>query len=159
MAQITNLFDNGKDFTALAIEKLNSESKSYKGNKYGDAVHSYVTNALREFCSQDVRFAEVFYKTKRTLSDCIAHIMKGCGNAISDIEVYRRATKFYFPNSEIEFIMKITTAEAPDEKYMNKEITKPKAEVEKKDKKSAAVKPKKSEEKKKEPEVIQLSLF
>lgn len=160
MADITNLFDEGKDFIALAVEKLDTEAKAYKGDRYGDAVHPYVANALRSFIQQDVRFAEVFYKTKRSFSDCVREIMKGCGKSISDIEVYRRATKFYFPNSEVEFIMKITTEEAPDEKYMSKEP--PKQKETKAPTKSVVSKsptPVRSKPEKKEPEVLQLSLF
>lgn len=108
---MANIFDIGKDYKALALEKLEKESKEFKGNKYGVVVFTYVANALRDFCKQNETFAKVFYKTKRSFSDCVKEIMKGCGNAISDIEVYRRATKFYFPNSEVEFLMKITLAE------------------------------------------------
>ena len=90
--------------------------------------------------------------------------MKGCGSAISDIEVYRRVARFYFPNSEVEFIMQISiTGEKPDEDYLNQEAPKPKE-------KAPAPKPKKEEPKKvekkpnkkpdkKKAEVIQLSLF
>ena len=174
MAEVINLLDEGKDFIALAIEKLDVESKGYKGDRYGNAVHTYVANALRSFIRQDVRFAEVFYKTKRSFADCIKETMKGCGSAISDIEVYRRATKFYFPNSEVEFIMKITTEELPDEEYLNKKSAGMKPIENKNDNQTAgelmssllgndkkkrgkAAKPKK--EKKQEPEVLQLSLF
>lgn len=166
---ITNLEDIGKDFKRLAVEKINRELKEFVGDKYGKAVHTYVVNVLRDFCDQNERFAEVVYKTKRSLSDCCAEIMKGCGSHISDIEVYRRATKFYFPNSEIECVMTITiTGEAPDEKYLEKE---PKKKAEKKSDGESVVnktdktsKPAKSSKpakpaKPKEPEVIQLSLF
>lgn len=163
MAYVINIFDEGKDFIALATEKLDAESKDYKGDRYGNAVHTYVANALRNFIQQDVRFAEVFYKTKRTFSDCIKEIMKGCGSSISDIKVYCRATKFYFPKSEVEFIMKITTKEAPDEEYMSKEAPKATEKPAKKTTAPAAAKSpapsKPKPEKKKEPEVLQLSLF
>lgn len=166
---ITNLEDIGKDFKKLAVEKIDRELKEFAGDKYGKAVHTYVANVLRDFCEQNERFAEVVYKTKRSLSDCCAEIMKGCGNHISDIEVYRRATKLYFPNSEIECVMTITiTGDAPDEKYLEKEPKK-KAEkksedeslVDKTDKASKSVKQSKSAKpaKPKEPEIIQLSLF
>lgn len=152
-----------KDFTELAVEKLDAESKGYKGDRYGNAVHTYVANALRSFIRQDPRFAEVFYKTKRTFADCIKETMKGCGSAISDIEVYRRATKFYFPNSEVEFIMKITTEAVPDDEYINKEAvilpSKPKQSTPKKSEKQKSEKPKKEKKQKPEPEVLQLSLF
>jgi len=114
-------FDNPeKDFKKLALEKLEKENSEYKGDKYGNVVHPYVVNTLRKFCEDNESFAEVFYKTKRTLSDCLKEVMKGCGNAISDIEVYRRVARFYFPNSEVEFIMKISIiGEEPDENYLN----------------------------------------
>ena len=163
MADVINIFDEGNDFIALATEKLDVESKAYKGDRYGNAVHTYVANALRSFIQQDARFAEVFYKTKRTFSDCVRETMQGCGQAISDIEVYRRATKFYFPKSEVEFIMKITTEEAPDEEYMSKEAPKAAEKPAKKTSTPAASKApipaKPKHKKKKEPEVLQLSLF
>lgn len=171
---ITNLEDIGKDFKKLAVEKIDRELKEFSSDKYGKAVHTYVANVLRDFCEQNERFAEVVYKTKRSLSDCCTEIMKGCGSHISDIEVYRRATKLYFPNSEIECVMTITiTGEAPDEKYLEKE---PKKNAEKKsgkkisgseffnelkEKSSSQTKSTKTAKatKPKEPEVIQLSLF
>lgn len=165
MAVILNLADVEKDITTLAIEKLEKEIKEYKGDRYGDTVKPYVSNTLRKFCEDNKTFAEVFYKTKRTLSDCLKEVMKGCGNAISDIEVYRRVARFYFPNSEVKFLMKISiTGEKPDENYLNQEAPKPKE-------KAAVPKPKKEEPKKvdkqddkkkpekKKTEVIQLSLF
>lgn len=165
MCDVVSISDAKKDYKILAVEKIDKELKEFSGDKYGNAVHTYVANALHEFCSVSDRFAEVVYKTKRSLSDCISEIMKGCGAHISDIEVYRRAARFYFPNSEVEFVMKITiTGEVPDESYLSKEA--PKSKVENKEtskpKKKEPVKsvPKKVEKpKKKEPEVIQLSLF
>ena len=169
---ITNLEDIGKDFKRLAIEKIDRELKEFKGDKYGKAVYTYVANVLRDFCQQNERFAEVVYKTKRSLSDCCAEIMKGCGSHISDIEVYRRATKMYFPNSEIEGVMRIViTGDAPDEKYLEKEPKKMVKEKAAKDDligrlletcesstETKSTKPAKPA-KPKEPEVIQLSLF
>ena len=153
------LLDIGKDFKVLAIEKINKELKEFNGDRYGKAVHTYVANALREFCAKSDRFAEVLYKTRRSMSDCVKEIMKGCGQHISDIEVYRRAARFYFPNSEVDFVMTITiSGDAPDEKYISKEPPKPKAESKPKDPPKKPEKPKPAP-KKKEPEVIQLSLF
>lgn len=155
-----SLFDSDKDFKALAIDKINKELKEFHGDKYGNAVHTYVANVLRDFCGQDERFAEVVYKTKRTLSDCCIEIMKGCGSHISDIEVYRRATKMYFPNSEIEGVMKIIiTGELPDAEYLSKE-GKLNSKEEAPEKKKEKVKNKsKIPQKPKESEIIQLTLF
>lgn len=155
-----NLFDEGKDYKKLAVEKINEQLKEFKGDKYGKAVHTYVANTLSEFCEQDERFAEVVYKTKRSFSDCCAEIMKGCGNHISDIEVYRRAARFYFPNCEVEGIMTITIiGDKPDEKYINKEPKKPAGEKPKENKKLEAKKTPETKAKKKDAEIIQLTLF
>ena len=151
-----NIFDIGKDYKTLALEKLEKEAKEFKGNKYGNAVHSYVANALRDFCNQSESFSKVFYKTKRSFSDCVNEIMKGCGQSISDIEVYRRATKFYFPNSEVSFVMNITTEEEPDDKYINKEPPKEKSGT---TKKTADKKHSKQDKPEKKPEKIQITLF
>ena len=112
------------NYKKLAIEKIDTELKACKGNRYEDAVKTYVANALRGFCEQNEIFAEVLYKTKRTLSDCLKEIMKGCGQHISDIEVYRRATKFYFPDSEVKMLMEITVEEVPDDSYIQQEAPK-----------------------------------
>ena len=175
-----------QDYTKLAVEKIAEELKTFKGDRYGMAVKDHVASTLTHFCEQDRRFAEVVYKTKRTLSDCCAAIMKGCGNAISDIDVYRGAVRHYFPNSDIEFHMTISLAgPAPSEEEMSREVKKPepKKKPEKKPAKAAqptkpapaqpekvaqpkpapAPKPAKSPAKRKEQpqasEFIQLSIF
>lgn len=157
---ITNLEDIGKDFKTLAIEKINKELNEFHGDSYGSAVSTYVANVLRDFCEQDERFAEVVYKTKRSLSDCCAKIMRGCGKHISDIEVYRRATKMYFPDSEVNCVITIITGELPEDKYISKEPPKKKASKKDSAAKAKQDKPaKESPKKAEEAEVIQLTLF
>ena len=109
---MSTIFDIGKDFRILAKEKIDKELKEFEGDKYGKAVYTYVANAIREFCDKNERFAEVVYKTKRSLSDCISEIMKGCGKHISDIEVYRRAAlevvnKFFKGYSDADFTVRV----------------------------------------------------
>lgn len=158
MPDVINLFDCDKDFKELAVERINKEQKEFKGDKYGNAVHTYVANSLRDFCNQDERFAEAVVKSNRGFAECIKSIMKGCGNAISDIEVYRRAAKFFFPDSEVSFVMTIKLGEFPTEKYLSQKST-----VESEPKGSQIKKPetkkKANAEKKKDQNVIQLSLF
>lgn len=126
-------FDPGEDYQKLAIEKIDQELKDFKGDRYGQAVKDHVASTLRHFCSQDNRFAEVVYKTKRTLSDCCREIMKGCGQHISDIDVYRGAVRNYFPNADIDFHMTITlTGDAPTEEEMNRVAEQPKTKEKKK---------------------------
>lgn len=115
-----------QSYTQLAVDKIAEELKNFKGDRYGEAVKKHVASTITHFCEQEPRFAEVVYKTKRTLSDCCAEIMKGCGTSISDIDVYRGAVKNYFPNAEVVFTMTITIdGDAPSEEEMNREVRKP----------------------------------
>lgn len=108
-------------YAKLAAEKIAAELKDFKGDRYGTAVKNHVAATITHFCEQNERFAEVVYKTKRTLSDCCAEIMKGCGQSISDIDVYRGAVRNYFPNADIDFHMTITlTGDAPTEEEMSR---------------------------------------
>ena len=107
------------NFSQLAVEKIAAELKDFKGDRYGNAVKNHVASTITHFCEQNERFAEVVYKTKRTLSDCCAEIMKGCGTSISDIDVYRGAVRNYFPNADVDFQMTITLiGEAPTAEEM-----------------------------------------
>lgn len=116
-----------QNYTQLAVDKIAEELKTFKGDRYGNAVKKHVASTIIHFCEQEPRFAEVVYKTKRTLSDCCAEIMKGCGSSISDIDVYRGAVRHYFPNSEVEFHMTIRlTGAAPSDEEMSLEPTRPK---------------------------------
>ena len=170
-----------QDYRILAVHKIAEELNSFKGNQYGNAVKNHVAATLTHFCEENVRFAEVVYKTKRTLSDCVEEIMRGCGQSISDIDVYRGAVRNYFPNADVEFHMTIKiNGEAPTEDEMNREVKKPEPKkTEKKTEQKAVQKKPASEqketapvqkpaktvkkqekvEKKPEPEVIQLSLW
>lgn len=161
-----NITEIHKDYQALAKEKIAVELKSFTGGQKEKAVSEFVASTLTHFCEQNTSFAEVVYKTRRTLSDCCAKIMKGCGTHISDIDVYRGAVKSYFPNSDIRCIMEIEiTGEAPSEEEMAKlpEKPKPKSTPKKagkpKDKPSPVPVPAPAPKEKPKPEVIQLSLF
>ena len=138
MSNIVN-FTPAQKYSQLAVEKIAAELKDFKGDRYGNAVKNHVASTITHFCEQNERFAEVVYKTKRTLSDCCAEIMKGCGQSISDIDVYRGAVRNYFPNADIDFHMTITlTGEAPTMEEMNRvpeQKQAPKAEKKAPDKK------------------------
>lgn len=164
--------NNSTDIISLAVEKIKAEFGNFNGGAKEKAVSSYVSTILQDFCKQDQRFAEVVYKFKRTLSDCCGEIMKGVTSHISDIDVYRNAVKFYFPNSEIEMKMTIDiTGEAPTEDEILKEAENPKEKpTPKKNSVEQKAKPVKAEtskskpaEKPKKDDVpsgpIQLSLF
>lgn len=131
-----------QDYKKMAVEKLDAERKAMKpsANSAVGIMYIETANALRSFCEQNDMFAEVLFKTKRTFADCMEVVAKNPGNGISDIDAYRRAVQFYFPNAQIEFLMNITIAgDAPDEAYIQQEAPKKKttSSKPKKDKKPA----------------------
>lgn len=161
---IGNIAEIPKDYQALAKGKIAEELKGFTGGQKEKVVSEFVASTLTHFCEQNTSFAEVVYKTRRTLSDCCAEIMKGCGTHISDIDVYRGAVKSYFPNSDIRCVMEIEiTGEAPSEEEMNKVPEKPKPKPAPRKAEKPAAKPKvipvPAPKEKPKPEVIQLSLF
>ena len=95
------------DWRAKAKTKLESENKAFKGSREARAVRDYILKTLICFADQEPRFAEVICNTKRTFSECCAAVVHNAGGMISDLDAYRRAVQFYFPNAEVEFIMNV----------------------------------------------------
>lgn len=122
-----------RKYGELAAEKIAKELKEFKGDRYGDAVKNFVASTLTNFCEQNERFAQVVYETEATLSDCCSKIMKNCGNHISDIDVYRGAVRYYFPNAEVHFTM---TIDASGDMPTPEEMAKPDPKTEKADRKA-----------------------
>jgi len=89
-------------------EKINSELKeaSKSSDKKIRAIAKPVSERLILF-SKNKTFGLVIQASEKTLSDCCKEILKDVGGSISDIEVFRRAAKFYFPTAEVEFTMDI----------------------------------------------------
>ena len=116
-----------RNYGELAAEKIAKELAAFKGNRYGEAVKTFVASTLTNFCGQSERFAKVVFETKATLSDCCAEIMKKCGDHISDIDVYRGAVRYYFPNAEVQFTMTIdASGDIPSADEMAKPRPQPK---------------------------------
>ncbi|WP_333594139.1 hypothetical protein [Anaerospora hongkongensis] len=167
-------------FSALAVDKIAAELKAFKGGNKETAVSKFVASTLTKFCEENEHFAEIVYKTPRTLSDCCTDVMKGCGTSISDIDVYRGAVKHYFPNADVFFKMEIhITGDAPTVEDIqrkpdttvvesnNVKVTAPKPETTPVKKVASAQKPVSAQKAKPtpkktpspKPEVIQLSLL
>lgn len=170
MENIVNIQDHQEpDYPALAAEKIAAELKDFKGGRKEKAISKFAARALTHFCEESPKFAEVVYKTKRTLSDCCAEVMKGTGDCVPDNDVYRGIVRAYFPNADVKIIMNIEiNGAAPSEEEMNKlpEKPKPKPAPKKPTAKAAAPvaskpAPAKPAPKKQptQPEIIQLSLF
>ncbi|MCM1167088.1 MAG: hypothetical protein NC401_13870 [Ruminococcus sp.] len=104
-----------------AIKKLETEFEDCKSlSQKGKAVSSAVLDALKEFCKQNEEFSRAVVQTDKPLKDCIESTVKGCGSAVSDIEVYRKAVQFYFPGADIKFSM---TIDLGDEGYSNNPVS------------------------------------
>lgn len=137
MSEIENNIIPMRPYSELAAEKIQQELEAFSGRQKEKAVSTFVASTLTHFCKENERFAEIVYKTKRSLSDCCYEIMKGTGNSISDIDVYRGAVRHYFPNSDIKFNMEITiNGEAPSEEELAREVKKPEPKAQKKAKES-----------------------
>ena len=116
-----------QNYPALAAEKIAAELKSFAGGAKEKAISKFAAETLTHFCEESAAFAEVVYKTRRTLSDCCAEVMKGTGNYISDIDVYRGIVRAYFPNADVKFLMNIEiNGAAPSEEEMARLPEKPK---------------------------------
>lgn len=91
------------------IERLNREIADVKGNTAADVMKQAVKDALISFCSQNEDFAEAVLRCTKSFKECMDAVAKDFKQGISDYEAYRRAVKFYLPEAEIEFQMKIRT--------------------------------------------------
>lgn len=95
-----------ENYRTAAANKLNEEYKTFKGDRYQQVMKSGVRDALLNFVEQDNEFAQAVAQGG-SFGDCMKAVSKGIGNAISDIDAYKRAVQYYFPGADISFIMTI----------------------------------------------------
>ena len=100
--------------TDLAIKKLGKELNALKGNRHVEVMKQPVHDALVDFCRQDGEFAQAVYQGG-TFAECMEAVAKGCGNALSDLEAYRRAVQFYFPGADIRVQMSVNLCASVEE--------------------------------------------
>ena len=89
-----------------AKRKLKAEKSSGSYDRYASAMKDAVYEALDGFCRQDAEFAQEAVQGG-AFSDCMKAVAKGCGSAISDLEAFRRAVRFYFPGADVKFHMTV----------------------------------------------------
>ncbi|MCR4759702.1 MAG: PcfK-like family protein [Oscillospiraceae bacterium] len=75
--------------------------------RHAQAIAKPTADALMEFCRQEPEFEQAIVQSGKSFEDCLQAITKNIGNAISDLEVYSRAVKFYFPVAAVRFRMSI----------------------------------------------------
>ena len=76
-------------------------------DKYARAIAKPTADALTEFCRQEPEFEQAIEQSGKSFDDCLTAITKGIGQSISDLEIYTRAVKFYFPVAAVRFHMTI----------------------------------------------------
>lgn len=91
-----------------AMKKIDKELKNFKSaDRKAKAVKNAVADKLKMFSGQDDEFAQAIVQSDKTLSDCCNQIMEKVGESIEDIEVYKKAVKFYFSTADIQVKMTI----------------------------------------------------
>ena len=96
----------------IAKEKIHKERTEVKGDRYAQAVAPFVADSLLVFIDENEVFAGAIANSDKTLNECCSEITKGAGQYLSDLEVYKRAVKFYFPDADLKCEMKVVL---PDE--------------------------------------------
>ncbi len=77
-----------------------------KGRKQR-AIASETAKALMLFCEQEQEFEQAIEQSGKSFQECLDAVVKDFGAAVSDIEVYGKAVKFYFSTAAVHFNMAI----------------------------------------------------
>ena len=105
-----------------AEEKLDEGLKK-KLDRYGEVMKTAVHDALLDFCKQDDEFAEAVAQGG-SFEDCMKAVAKGVkGSAISDMEAYGLAVKFFFPGAGIDVKMTINLSDSVEKEDAMQEKT------------------------------------
>lgn len=88
-----------------AINKLEEGKKNVSGQKE-KVMAGAVFSQLKTFCQQDEEFAQAVAQGG-AFSECMKKVAQGVGNAISDLDAYKKAVQFYFPGAEVRIQLTI----------------------------------------------------
>ena len=88
-----------------AQKKLKDESGNITGQKEA-AMKGAVQSALLSFADQNEEFARAVVQGD-SFVECMKRVAQGVGSSISDLEAYRKAVAFYFPDAKVSMMMKI----------------------------------------------------
>ena len=93
-----------------ALERLKRESAEGMSGRRERIMAKPVAEALMDFCRQSDEFARAVVQGG-SFRDCMAAVAKGCGEALSDLEAYRRAVCYYFPGAQVDMKVSIRMSE------------------------------------------------
>ena len=94
------------EYRDQALKKIQAEYKSGKYDRYGQVMKADVLRQIEDFIEQDDEFAQAVVQGG-TFEDCMKAVAKSCGQALSDVEAYRRAAAFYFPGAQVKMQLTI----------------------------------------------------
>ena len=94
------------EYRDQALKKIQAEYKSGKYDRYGQVTKEDVLRQIEDFIEQDDEFAQAVVQGG-TFEDCMKAVAKSCGQALSDVEAYRRAAAFYFPGAKVKMQLTI----------------------------------------------------
>lgn len=92
------------------MDKLKYFDTSKVKGKFQQVIAKETAEALESFCTQEPELEQAIEQSGKTFQECLDKITKGISASnpgISDIEIYRRAAKFYFSTAAVSFVMNI----------------------------------------------------
>lgn len=96
--------------TQEAIEKIRREQAAAKGlSRCAQVMAGPVADRLCEFCRQEAEFAQAVLQGG-DFSECMKAVEKNCGQAISDVDAYAKAVRFYFPGARVRAAITVDLA-------------------------------------------------
>lgn len=87
-------------------EKITLDLASAKLGEKELAIQNDTIKAVELFCEQHPEFRQAV-EQGGSFADCLKHCVSGSGSSISDLEVFKRAAQFYFPEADVHFHMQI----------------------------------------------------
>lgn len=95
------------EFLRAALERLDKELKDVKAvDPHAKIMAEPVAKQLRAFCEQEPEFAQAVVQGG-SFKACMKAVSKNAGAALSDVEAYERAVRFYFPGARVQFQIKV----------------------------------------------------
>ena len=99
----------------IAAEKLDKEYKEGKGklNQYARAISTEgsegfnILTALKQLCEDNDEFAQAVMQQDKSVCDCLAEIVNGAKQSLSDLLALKRAVQFYFPGADVKLTMSL----------------------------------------------------
>lgn len=101
--------------------------------KYQGAIASRTAEALQLFCSQSPEFTQAVEQSGKSFQECLDKVAEQINGrrSVSDFDVFKMATEFYFLGAVIHFDMRIDLGEEQAQHQPKaEEQTKAKSDIE-----------------------------